>query len=144
MLFALCRDFFEHLLNVGHKHVSSALSVSFCVLLLTACGGDDSVSSSSGGGDSNNGNTVLSATDAQAIITQRCTVCHSVTPNVPAGGSAPGAGVVFDTLAQIRARATRMRARIDATTMPPNGNITNMTNTERVNITRWFDAGTPD
>lgn len=80
--------------------------------------------------------------DARAVIRQRCQACHSAAPAIAEFG-APAAGVAFDTDAQIRALAERIRARaVETETMPP-GNVTNMTAAERDVLRRWTEGAEP-
>jgi uncharacterized membrane protein len=73
---------------------------------------------------------------AEAIIRQRCTVCHSAAPADRSHG-VPAGGVALDTRQQIEALAWRIRARaVDTHTMPP-GNSTHMTPAEREALGRW-------
>jgi uncharacterized membrane protein len=74
--------------------------------------------------------------DARHIIDRRCAVCHSERPTDVTFGPAP-AGVMFDTRAQIEARADRIRERAFVTrTMPP-ANKTHITDLERAVLGQW-------
>ncbi len=76
--------------------------------------------------------------DARAVVTKRCTPCHSASPAIAEFG-APPAGVAFDTDAQIRALAERIRERAVVTeTMPP-ANATHITAVERDVLRRWTE-----
>ena len=76
--------------------------------------------------------------EVEAIVQQRCAVCHSSEPTeVP---SAP-AGITFDTPEQIAARADAIkRQAVDAQAMPP-GNVTGMTEEEREILAAWIAQG---
>ena len=77
--------------------------------------------------------------DARHVIDRRCAVCHSERPTDVTFGPAP-AGVLFDTRAQIEARADRIRERAFVTrTMPP-ANKTHITDAERDILGRWAAA----
>jgi len=77
--------------------------------------------------------------DARHIIDRRCAVCHSERPTDHTFGPAP-AGVMFDTRAQIEAKAARIHERAFVTrTMPP-ANKTGITDAERAILGSW--AGT--
>jgi uncharacterized membrane protein len=79
---------------------------------------------------------------ALAIVERRCTTCHSANPTSDQFTSAPG-GVVFDTPAQIGARADAIRAQaVDSRSMPL-GNVTEMTDEERELLGTWIAAGAP-
>jgi uncharacterized membrane protein len=78
--------------------------------------------------------------DAHAVIDKRCTVCHSASPADRSFGPAP-AGVSFDTPAQIRAFADRIRVRaVETRTMPP-ANKTWITPDEREVLREWMESG---
>jgi uncharacterized membrane protein len=77
---------------------------------------------------------------AQAIVEQRCTPCHSETPTNESFTSAPG-GVVFDTPEQIVAQAEAIEAQAVETTAMPLGNVTGMTDEERELLGAWIAAG---
>lgn len=77
--------------------------------------------------------------DARHIIDRRCAVCHSERPTDRSFGPAP-AGVMFDSRAQIEARADRIRERAVVTrTMPP-ANKTGITEAERSILGTWATA----
>jgi len=75
----------------------------------------------------------------QPIIQRHCAGCHSAKPTIMA--SAP-LGTMFDTSAQIEAGALRIHQQTVVLKVMPLGNITQMTDTERALIGRWFDART--
>jgi uncharacterized membrane protein len=78
--------------------------------------------------------------EAQAIVAQRCTVCHSATPDEDFVDAAP-LGVMFDTPAQIQARAADIQTQtVQGDVMPP-GNMTEMTAAEREVLGRWIAQG---
>ena len=71
------------------------------------------------------------------IITKRCSVCHSAHPSDDVFKIAP-AGVMFDTVADIKRWAPRIKARsVDAKDMPFM-NKTNITKQERHTLALWF------
>jgi uncharacterized membrane protein len=73
----------------------------------------------------------------QAIVANRCAPCHSLSPT-EAGYSAPPAGIVLETAAQINANAALIRSvAVDSQAMPL-GNATGMTQAERNTIARWL------
>ena len=76
----------------------------------------------------------------QAVIAERCSVCHSATPSSPMF-SAPPAGLVLDTPEQIQAQAAKIHAQSVASQIMPLGNITQMTQEERDLIGAWIDQG---
>ena len=78
----------------------------------------------------------------KAIIAQRCATCHAAKPSDALYSSAP-LGILFDTEAQIRARADQIRATAVDSTFMPYLNRTGMTQAERDTLRSWFDAGKP-
>lgn len=75
-----------------------------------------------------------------AVIQQRCSVCHSAHPTSALFSSAP-AGVMLDTPQQIQQMAPRIVAQAVSTQLMPLGNITGMTLQERELIGAWAAAG---
>ncbi|HXH03897.1 MAG TPA: hypothetical protein VNN09_11335, partial [Candidatus Competibacteraceae bacterium] len=78
----------------------------------------------------------------QPIIRERCVTCHSARPTDPTFPAAP-AGVMFDTPEQIQALAARIHERTVVNKTMPLGNLTNMTEQERVLLGQWFQSGAP-
>jgi uncharacterized membrane protein len=78
----------------------------------------------------------------RAIVASRCAECHSAHPTNEAF-STPPAGVVFDTPAQIAARADAIDEQAVRTKAMPLGNVTGMTEEERGVLAAWIDAGAP-
>src|SRR5450830_970406 len=76
----------------------------------------------------------------QAVITQRCAVCHSAQPTQPGFATAP-AGLMLQTPDLIRQHAAKIYQRAVQTKDMPLGNMTQMTADERALIGRWYEAG---
>ena len=93
-----------------------------------------------GGGDGAAATEEIPFAQAQAIVEERCTPCHSNNPTNETFTSAP-AGVRFDTPEQIAAQADAIRAQaVDSTAMPL-GNVTGMTDEERELLGAWIAQG---
>ena len=75
-----------------------------------------------------------------AVVEQRCATCHSVQPTDDSFSTAPK-GVVLDTPAQIKARSAAIEEQAVETKAMPLGNVTQMTEEERVLLGRWIDQG---
>ena len=76
----------------------------------------------------------------RAVVDARCVSCHSATPRDENFDTAPN-NVKFDTPQQIRAlREKILVSAVDSETMPL-GNITEMTDEERVLLGRWLRQG---
>lgn len=73
--------------------------------------------------------------DVKRIVEQRCLNCHAEKPTLPGLAEAPK-GVKLDTDERIRGQASHIRETVRARLMPP-GNITGLTNEERVLLERW-------
>ena len=76
--------------------------------------------------------------DVHPIITARCTACHSAHPTLM--GSAP-AGVLLDTPDEISQNARRIYQQAVQLKAMPLGNVTHMTDDERMKLAAWFSAG---
>ena len=78
--------------------------------------------------------------DVRRVVHERCTTCHSASPTHPLFPAAPG-GVELDSDAQIIAEALRIHQQTVVTGVMPIGNLTDMSDEERVLIDQWFQAG---
>ena len=76
----------------------------------------------------------------QAIVTQRCTTCHSAAPTQPGFATAP-AGIKFDTPELIHQNAAKINQQAVVLKAMPIGNMTNITPEERAELGAWFAAG---
>ena len=86
------------------------------------------------------GGEPVAFSEVQAIIAERCTVCHSATPDRDFVDSAP-LGVMFDTPAQIQAWAASIQAQAVLADIMPPGNMTEITDSERATLGRWIAQG---
>jgi uncharacterized membrane protein len=82
----------------------------------------------------------VSFDDVRTVVHHRCTTCHSGAPTHPAFPAAP-AGVVLDTDAQIVAEASRIHQQTVVTRVMPIGNLTGISEDERLLIDHWYSAG---
>jgi uncharacterized membrane protein len=78
--------------------------------------------------------------EVQAIVLSRCVACHAAAPRIAAFGSAPG-GVSFDDPAHILRYVSRIRERVVLTRTMPLGNMTGMSEEERLALARWIGHG---
>ena len=76
----------------------------------------------------------------QAIVVQRCVTCHAAQPTQAGIATAP-AGVSLDNAALIRQHALQIYRQAVQLKVMPFGNLTNMTEAERIQIGAWFEAG---
>ena len=82
--------------------------------------------------------SVAIVSDAQVtqVIAVRCTACHAVSPT-QAGFSAPPLGLVLESSEQIALNAEKIATSVQSHYMPL-GNLTGMTNEERLIISTWY------
>ncbi len=76
----------------------------------------------------------------KTILEARCTSCHAKTPTNPAF-AAPPVGIVLDTDDNVVALKDRILIRAVETKTMPLGNLTGMTDEERVLLGRWIAEG---
>jgi uncharacterized membrane protein len=86
---------------------------------------------------------MVDSAGAFAIVQTRCVACHAAKPTNP-DFDKPPAGLVFDSLASVRANASRILAQAVTTKTMPLGNATGMTDLERRQLGAWIRAGQPD
>jgi uncharacterized membrane protein len=118
-----------------HKGHASVLPIIAAIALLLAAGvlmAPKSNAQASGAG--------VTFDDVRTVVHHRCTTCHSGVPTHPAFPAAP-AGVVLDTDAQIVAEASRIHQQTVVTRVMPIGNLTGISEDERLVIDRWYSAG---
>ncbi|HSG89195.1 MAG TPA: urate hydroxylase PuuD [Pseudomonadales bacterium] len=81
---------------------------------------------------------VLDDGAAMALVARHCTVCHAAAPTQP-GFVAPPGGHLFETLEQVRTRATLMSTSVASGYMPL-GNLTGLEPAERTALTTWLGS----
>jgi len=127
------RQFF----NLKHKDIvnyayPAAGVAGYFIVMLAASGVFSPAAPASAGADK------VSATEVRQIIRTHCSACHSDTPTHVGIEEAPQ-GVMFDTMAEIKANAARIRQQaVDAESMPL-GNETGMTAEERKKLGLGLD-----
>ncbi|WP_373086953.1 urate hydroxylase PuuD [Zhongshania sp.] len=85
---------------------------------------------------------LVSDQQALSIVQQHCSSCHSAAPHDEMFTVAP-AGVMLDTLAEIRQWAPRIRARAINSRDMPFMNKTEMSDAERATLGQWLQQATP-
>ena len=78
--------------------------------------------------------------EVQAVMLSRCVACHAAAPRIASFGAAPG-GVNLESAGEIVRQAGRIRERVVTTRTMPLGNMTAMTEEERLLIARWIGHG---
>lgn len=76
----------------------------------------------------------------QAVIAQRCAVCHSDHPTQPGFATAP-AGIMLHTPELIRQHSAKVYQQAVQLKAMPIGNLTQMSEAERAIIGAWHEAG---
>ena len=82
------------------------------------------------------GDNKVSTTEIMPIVKQRCMSCHSTHPT-QAGFSSPPAGLAYDVPNVLVNNADKVEAQVRQKLMPL-GNLTQMTDAERVQINHWY------
>jgi uncharacterized membrane protein len=77
--------------------------------------------------------------DMLALMKAHCVQCHAAEPTHEAFAKPP-AGVLLDTIEQIRRNAPRILAQVVETRAMPLGNQTGMTDQERERIAAWVES----
>ena len=86
---------------------------------------------------------VVSIEKAWSIVQKRCMTCHARGPGNVAFTSAP-LGIELDSVDGLRLNAERVYQTVVITRTMPLENLTQMTDTERSEIARWFESSDPD
>jgi uncharacterized membrane protein len=86
------------------------------------------------------GAPAVSFAEAQAIVELRCISCHAQKPTHPSFPE-PAGGVVLDQPARIRSLAPRIMERAVVTKTMPLGNLTGMSEEERLTLGAWIAQG---
>ncbi|RFA24475.1 hypothetical protein CAI21_21485 [Alkalilimnicola ehrlichii] len=92
------------------------------------------------------GDTRLAPVDfpeIRQIVENRCMACHAAEPTFAGFSNAPQGIRLDDDEAIRRYRAQIVRTAADTRSMPP-GNLTDMTDAERLLLRQWLRAGTTD
>ena len=82
----------------------------------------------------------VSFAQVESVIEQRCASCHASQPTQPGFTGAP-AGIVFDSAQDITNQAMQIHQQTVVSKVMPIGNLTGMTEEERLLIDHWFKAG---
>jgi uncharacterized membrane protein len=83
--------------------------------------------------------TPVTAAQAEVILGQRCVPCHSRSPTQP-GFNAPPNGILLSSPDQVRVHLPDVQKQLALRTMPL-GNVTGMTEYERVRLLQWIGQG---
>lgn len=79
----------------------------------------------------------VSMTQVELIVNQRCTTCHAEQPT-QAGFLAAPKGYKYDTTEQIASQIEQIYQQAAVTKVMPIGNLTGMTEEERMVIAQWY------
>jgi uncharacterized membrane protein len=83
--------------------------------------------------------STASFAEVQAIVARRCVACHAEHPTQEGFAVAPK-NVILESPVQIRAQAAKIYEQAVATRAMPIGNLTGMTDAERVAVGAWYAA----
>jgi len=83
------------------------------------------------------GATDVAWSEVQGIVAARCVTCHSAAPASPLFADPP-AGVTFDSRLEVEARLAGILATAVESRVMPLGNLTGMTDEERVRLGAWI------
>ena len=127
---ALIRVFFVSRHGEGKVNIA-ALAVALMILLAVFTALAPKTGSIVAGQDS------VSFEKVSAIVSERCSGCHSSSPG-GYGFTAPPKGIVFDSRIDIEAQATVIHQQTVLTKVMPIGNLTGMTQEERDYLDLWY------
>jgi uncharacterized membrane protein len=91
---------------------------------------------------SSNLNEIISFNEINNIIKYRCGVCHESKATFE-GFEDPPLGIIFDTPEDILKNINKIKAQAIETDIMPPGNLTGITETERMKINNWILQGSP-
>jgi uncharacterized membrane protein len=80
----------------------------------------------------------LETRDIYRVIESRCTACHAAVPTIQGFTSAP-LGIELDSPEKMHQHAEKIYKAVAITRTMPMANLTQMTDTERHLIARWFE-----
>ncbi|MFT5115774.1 MAG: putative membrane protein, partial [Parasphingorhabdus sp.] len=80
----------------------------------------------------------LTDAEAMTIVTDRCISCHAKVPTQN-GFGAPPAGLMLETVEQVKINADRVYVNTVVNQIMPIGNITGMTEPERAALGNWLE-----
>jgi uncharacterized membrane protein len=134
----VCGAGIRHFMNVKTPFSKAALVAAiaglFGIFFYTAPPGQTPANANTAAADK------VSFESVQKVVQNRCVTCHSAHPSDDVFKTAP-LGAMFDTPAQIKGYADKIKARaVDAETMPL-GNKTGMTKPEREILRNWIEQG---
>ena len=140
----------RHFFNLRHQGefkpmvLGSGIAAFFVLVLVTAPWPETTTintnmvdNQTAGSVNDQNRRPVISDTDALTIVTTHCQSCHAVNPT--AGFTAAPAGVVLETLADVQQYKDQIYAQSVASQAMPLGNLTQMTNEERMQLGQWIE-----
>ena len=134
----------DHFLNSrdkGDKGIGYVALAASCVLLIAAMA-FTATPSASVAGTSATSTAPVAFASVQGVIAARCMECHSAHPSSKLFPIAPN-GMKFDTPAEIKLAAAKIKQMAVDTQAMPLGNLTHMTAGERATLAAWLAQGAP-
>jgi len=86
------------------------------------------------------GGAEVTFAEVETILRDRCLTCHSTRPTHPAF-PAPPSGIVLEDARRVHELASRIQVRVVDTQTMPLGNLTAMTDEERLRVGAWIAQG---
>ena len=127
----------RHFFNLRHKGVTAwqypAAGIAILLVVALAIAPKPAAQSAANAAE-------VDLAKVQAVVAQRCAVCHADKPTQPGFATAP-AGVMLHTHELLRQHAAKVYQQAVQLKNMPIGNLTNMTDDERALIARWYEAG---
>ena len=134
----------DHFLNSrdqGRKGVGyAALAAAFAGLIAVMAFSAVPAPSMSAASMATSARVPVAFASVHAIIAARCVECHSAHPTSKLFPIAPN-GMKFDTTAEIKLAAAKIKQMAIDTSAMPLGNMTHMTADERTTLAAWFAQG---
>jgi uncharacterized membrane protein len=122
--------------GVGYAALAAALAGLIAVIAFTAAPASSAPATAATTG------APVAFSTVQGIVTARCIECHSAHPTSKLFPIAPN-GMKFDTPAEIRMAAAKIKLMAIDTQAMPLGNLTHMTADERGMLAAWLAQGAP-
>lgn len=135
----------DHFLNSrdkGNKGIGYVALAASCALLIAAMAFTATPASTAPAGTAEANPAPVAFASVQGVIAARCMECHSAHPTSKLFPIAPN-GMKFDTPAEIKMAAAKIKQMAVDTQAMPLGNLTHMTGGERDILSTWLAQGAP-
>jgi uncharacterized membrane protein len=140
LVFSLAAVGIRHWFNVRHLADYNRWILPLSVILMLAL--IYSTMPARQGSNSDLGLTAPSTADIMPLIQEHCVSCHASNPSF-SGFAAPPLGLSFEQEQQVETQAERIHRVVVTTRTMPLGNLTAMSEDERVKLAQWYAARLP-